>query len=207
MRNYWCPGRLYGKNPQKGAFMKIVIQGGLIGGLILFLWSALSWVVLPFHEKTLQSFQNEMLVESALMASLDHDQGGVYILPSMKGAHSGSGTEEAKKQAREKAAKGPFVFAVISPKGWGSMPLHSLIGFLTQALGAALVTGLLLKTGGMKYWGRVGFVVMFAFAVGVIGHLPHWNWWGFPMGFTLAEFLDLLIGWFLAGLAIAKVTQ
>ena len=170
--------------------MRAVILGGLFGGLILFLWSALSWMVLPLHAQTLHSFKNETLVESALMASLDNDQGGVYMLPNPHGKKNG-----------------PFALVIVNPKGWGEMGVHMLIGFLTQVLGAMLVTGLLLKTGGMKYWGRVWFVVMFALTAGVIGHLPQWNWWGYSSGFILAEFVDLFAGWFLAGLVIAKVTK
>lgn len=30
--------------------------------------------------------------------------------------------------------------------------------------------------------------------------------WGFPLDFTLASIADLVIGWFLAGLVIAKVS-
>jgi hypothetical protein len=185
--------------------MKLMLKGGVVGGLVLFIWSALSWMALPIHEQTFHGFSNETLVESALMASLDKGQAGVYILPNPKGP--ANQTEDAQKQAMEKSHKGPFAFIVMTPKGWGSMGLHMLVGFLINFLSAALVTGLLLKTGGMKYWGRVWFVVLFAVTAGVICHLPEWNWWGFSARFIGAQFLDLIAGWLLAGLAIARITK
>jgi hypothetical protein len=187
------------------AGMKLVIQGGVLGGFILFLWSIISWMVLPFHSSNLRAFQNETLVESALMASLDNGKGGVYILPNPKGPFYK--TKESKKQAQLKMQHGPSAFIVMNPQGGGSMPKDMILAFLLNVLSAMLVTGLLFKTAGMSYWGRVGFVVLVAVTAGVIVHLPEWNWWGFTLGFIGAEFIDLIAGWFLAGLVIAKVTK
>jgi hypothetical protein len=185
--------------------MRYLIQGGVLGGIVLFIWSAISWMALPFHDQHLKGFTNETLVESALMASLEKEAGGVYILPNpMSPAHL---TAEANQRAQQKMQSGPFALVVMNPKGGGSMPQNMALALVIQILGAALVTGLLLKTGGMKYWGRVGFVVLFGIAAGVVCWLPQWNWWGFSAGFVLTELMDLLVGWFLAGLVIAKVTK
>lgn len=185
--------------------MKSVIQGGLLGGIIVFAWSALSWMALPFHNQNLRAFQNETLVESALMASLDNGKGGVYILPNPMGPYYK--TEEAKRQAHLKMQHGPSAFIIMNPQGGGPMIQNMAVGLAINILSAALVTGLLLKTAGMSYWGRVGFIVLLAVTTGVIAHFPECNWWGFTLGFIGAEFIDLLVGWFLAGLVIAKVTK
>jgi hypothetical protein len=68
------------------------------------------------------------------------------------------------------------------------------------------VTWLLLQTANLSYRRRVGFVVVVALAAGVVAHVPFWIWWKFSTSFTLVEFADLIIGWGLAGLLIAKVT-
>ena len=89
------------------------------------------------------------------------------------------------------------------------MPLHMAVGLGIQILGAGLVTGLLLlvKKPKTSFTEKLGFVILFALAAGVICHLPFWNWWGFNVRFTLLSLADLLIGWFLAGLVIAKVVS
>jgi hypothetical protein len=58
-----------------------------------------------------------------------------------------------------------------------------------------------------SYWHRVGFLVVVAVTAGVICHVSDWNWWGFSAGYTAVAFADLIIGWTLAGMVIAKVTS
>ena len=175
-----------------------VILGSLVGGIILFGWSAFSWTVLPWHNATFEKFTQEYVVEVVLASNAPKK--GIYLVPAPH-----KGTQEEQQKAHEKMEKGSFAFVVMNPKGWGPMPPHLLIGLLTQILGAGLVTGLLRMTAKLGYWEKVGFTLVFAVAAGVVCHLPNWNWWGFSEGFTLLAFADLLIGWFLAGLALSKI--
>ncbi len=134
----------------------------------------------------------------------------MYILPNAHTYEPGM-TEEQRKAAHEEGMKrgvqGPFMLASISTHGWGSMGTAMLVGLLTQIAGALLATWLLLKTSGLQYWGRVGFLVVFALTVAVLAHVPYWNWWHFSTSYTAVALADLLIGWFLAGLVIAKATS
>ncbi|MEM7313055.1 MAG: DUF2760 domain-containing protein [Planctomycetota bacterium] len=41
----------------------------------------------------------------------------------------------------------------------------------------------------------------------IIGHVSYWNWMPFPLDYTLAFVADVVIGWFLAGLAIAALVK
>lgn len=52
---------------RKGARMnKSLILGGLLGGLPLFVWGSISWMVLPWHLMTLEKFKDEATVAQAL---------------------------------------------------------------------------------------------------------------------------------------------
>ncbi len=55
--------------------------------------------------------------------------------------------------------------------------------------------------------GRVLFVTL----LGIFGFatvsVPYWNWYGFPTDFTLAEAIDHVVGWFLAGLVLAAIVR
>jgi len=35
--------------------------------------------------------------------------------------------------------------------------------------------------------------------------VPNWIWWGYPTDFSVILALDILVGWGLAGLALAKI--
>jgi len=167
-----------------------VIKGGILGGLVLFLWGMFSWMVLPWHMETLHKFKNEQVVASAVLNNVSEP--GVYFLPH---------AFEQQKHLR--------IFTSIDAEAMpsSSMAIPMAIGLLTQIIGAFLVAWLLSKTRGLNYFTRVGFVVVFALAAGVITAVPYWNWFGFDSNFTLVGMADLLISWLLAGLIIAKVVR
>jgi hypothetical protein len=78
--------------------MKSLVLGTILGGLVAFLWSSVSWEVIGWHEKTLQTFQNEDEV-SAVIAS-HATKSGVYLLP---GGPSTAGLSAEQKKATEEA--------------------------------------------------------------------------------------------------------
>ncbi|MCB0417458.1 MAG: hypothetical protein H6617_06965 [Bdellovibrionaceae bacterium] len=181
--------------------------GGITGGVIYFIWSFFSWVVLPWHLATMEKFSDEDLVAGALRANAPKK--GIYILPNV---HKGNeGTEKEYDRVAQEAAKnrmrtGPFAFAAITPNGVEpEMGSTMLLSFAVQILGAILLTFLLLHTNGLSYRKKVLFVAITAVAASVLCQWPYWVWWGFGTAYTFVSFLDLVIGWTLAGLAIAKI--
>jgi hypothetical protein len=38
---------------------KKLILGALLGGLVVFVWSAISWMAIPWHESTWRQFQDK----------------------------------------------------------------------------------------------------------------------------------------------------
>jgi hypothetical protein len=85
------------------------------------------------------------------------------------------------------------------------MAMPMMIGLLTQVAAALLVSWMVMKAGDLGYLRRVVFITIFAVAAGIVTHVPYWNWWSFPKEYTLVAMADLAVGWFLAGLVIARV--
>lgn len=185
---------------------KPLVLGGVLGGLTLFLWGAISYMALSWHGTTLEKFTDEALVAQALTANASRS--GMYILPNPHKQEPG--TTETQQQAAMEGAKarmmhGPFMFASVSLGGTRDMGQALLLNVLSDILAAALATWLLRQTAHLSYGRRAGFVVVMALTTGLAAHVPSWIWWQFSTSFTLVEFADLLIGWGLAGLVIAKV--
>ncbi len=171
--------------------IKKLILGAFVGGTILFAWSAVSWMLLPWHNKTMESFTNEPAVSEFFIHNTP--KAGVYRLPWQF----------------DKSQGGPLVLASVTPRGAKSMGKTMAAGLLVQIIASFLVTFLVYEGSASvpSYWDRVGCVMVFAVAAGLVCHVPYWNWWGFSLEYTAVSMLDLLVGWFLAGLAIARIVE
>ena len=166
--------------------MKKSIVGIFVGTAVLFVWGAISWMALPWHNMTMKKIGNEP--EFAQYVIHNFGSGGVYFMPSTPHAMGG-----------------PMVLASIAPEGARPMGQAMAIAMLIQIAAAFLVSFLVYEGNVRKYRDRVGCVVVFALAAGFVCFLPNWNWWCFPTQYTIVNMMDLVIGWFLAGLAIAKI--
>jgi ABC-type antimicrobial peptide transport system permease subunit len=183
---------------------KSVLLGGLLGGIVVFIWGAISWMALPLHNATLLKFKDEAAVTAVVAANAP--AAGVYLLPNAHADVAGMTAEQRK--AREEAAMkqwgaGPTALVAVRLGGVTSMTLFLIVGLLTNVVAGLLVAWLASKTSG-AYWGKVGFVVVIALVAGLLTNLPEWNWWGFSTSFTAVAFVDHVVGWFLGGLVIAK---
>lgn len=186
-----------------------LLLGSMLGGLVLFAWGAISWMVLPWHEQTLEAFSDEPAVAAAISAHALRD--GIYILPNPHRHPDNTG--EKQKQAREKDAlqrmkQGPFVFLAVTRAGSDpDNPAPFLRSILVQIVIAGLVTGLVI----ISHIGSFSLKVIFISALGLLGglmvYVPLWNWWTFSSSFTLTGMADLVISFFFAGLVIATITR
>ncbi len=186
---------------------KSLVLGTILGGLMAFIWSSISWELLGWHEKDMLRFQNEDEVSAVIASHSSKD--GVYLLPSMP---SGEGmTAEQKKQAQAtaiaKMQAGPIMFAAVRRGGFGSYARGLIIQLLSLMAAAFLLTWLVLQTCGLSYAHRVAFLAVVGLAASVIVDLPNWNWWGFSGSYTAVNLIDSTITWLIAGLVIAKVTK
>ena len=181
---------------------KKLLLGAIVGGVILFLWGAISHMLLPFATAALHPFTNEEAVKQAVIANAPRS--GVYFLPYLM--QEGL-TEEQQNAAFERGMQGPILFLAVR-QGRGAS-FGSLLGiqFFIDVLTGLLLTALLLHARPMGYAKRVLFVVGVALVVTVAGHLPAWNWYNFSTPFTAGKFFDTLVGFALAGLALARIVK
>ncbi len=187
--------------------VKSLVLGTILGGLVAFVWSSVSWEALGWHEKSILSFQNDEEVSAVIRSHTV--QSGTYILPGTPPA--GGMSSEQKKAAQatlmEKMQKGPVMFAAVKLEGFGSYANGLIIQLLSLMAAAFLLTWLVLQTGGLGYGKRVIFLGIVGLAASVIVDLPNWNWWGFSGAYTVVALADTTLTWLIAGLVIAKVAK
>ncbi len=76
--------------------IRSLVLGTILGGLVAFLWSSVSWEVIGWHEKTLLSFQNEDDVSAVIVSHMK--QSGTYLLPA-------GPSQEVQSPEQKKAAE------------------------------------------------------------------------------------------------------
>ena len=185
---------------------KSLILGAVLGGVTLFLWGAVSWLVMPWHMHGVHQFQDEAQVAQTLTANAPVS--GVYLLPNVMDAQSGIGPETAQKQRAEAVARmkqGPYAFVAVTLNGLDpTQPRQYVWALALDVFCALVVSWLLMQTQELSYLTRVWFVTVTGVLIGVAGQLPNWIWWRFSDDFTAFGLLDAIVAWFLAGVVIAR---
>jgi hypothetical protein len=186
-----------------GDMVNNLIKCSLIGGIILFLWSAFFWVVLPWNVCQRMHFSDEQ--EVAKVIKNNAPQSGIYVLPNL---HQHENNPEAMKMAKERMHHGPFVFAAVSLHGKNHMLMKAMAqSLIYKIIIAGFVAWLLLQTTKLGYKKSVKFVTIAGLATALAATVPYSIWFGFSGAFLFCMVIELVIGWFLAALAIAKLSK
>ncbi len=180
--------------------MRILIAG-LLGGLAMFLWGAVSHMLLPIGEAGHKTATQQQVVLDALAQSTSGE--GVYMYPGIAPERM---SDPAAMQAFSQDSRGkPYAFVVYQPGGNPanqSMTPNLMKQWATDTL-AALVVAWVLALGAWSFGRRV----LVAAALGLFStltvSLPQWNWYLFPLDFTLGSLAGQVIGWTVAGAVIA----
>ncbi len=178
----------------------------LAGAAIMFVWTFLSWMVIPWHQATLNAPKPGSGLEEALKKAAPEP--GIYALPSWVDEN---GEQVSQDVWSEQMEEGPYAFISVLPGGASAnMGPMMIRGFGIWFVGAFILCFLMLLVGGsdgQSHKRRVVLAVSIGLFVGLMGHLPNWNWWHFSASYTIVGILDSVIGWTLAGLAMAKILQ
>ncbi len=183
-----------------------VVLGALAGTILSFVWINLSWVAFDLHGKSIRQFPDEPAIAAALKAQ--NVERGIYVIPAMTVDYD----DEAGMAAHlEDNRRGPYMMGVVRS---GSLEEAPAMGpFMARGIAIQLVSALIAAVllaaaaSNLNFIGRFMFVLMLGVFAGVTGHLPNWNWWWFPVDHTVVSIADSIIGWAIAGLAMAAIIK
>src|SRR5437667_2700950 len=182
--------------------LKRIVIAAVVGGVVMFVWGAVAWMVLPLHTSTVKDVPNEDELRAVVRKNVTEP--GFYAVP-------GWGEAKADQKGWEtKYREGPRILAVLLPQGGDPMMASTYVkGFAIDVLAALFAAWLLSKAvGGLNSYGaRVQFVTVTGLFAGIAVHLAYWNWLEFPTNYTIAYLADITIGWLLTGLAISAIVK
>jgi len=179
--------------------MRIIIAA-IVGGIIVFVWSAVAHIVTPLGTMGISS-----LPDATMQSFSSVPSSGLYFFPGRDMSHRP--TPEEQKAYDAKLANGPSGLLVITKSGGEGMSPKNLGSELASDVLAALIAAILVSMmiGG---WLKRAVAVALMGLFGVISLLvSYWIWYGFPAPFVAGELVTEVVGWLLAGLAIAKMVR
>jgi hypothetical protein len=182
----------------KEEHMRVVIAG-VLGGIVMFGWGAVSWTMIPWH--SVGKLSDEAEVVGALKDSAATD--GVYFAPAMP-----EGEEDAQAEDWElRYAEGPLAFIAYRRAGKDADMTMSLVRGFALSFLSVLLAAAMLATARLRGWfGRFLFVVGFGL-LAAIGEGYYWNYFAFPDDWTAAMAADHIVAWALAGLVLASIVR
>ncbi len=192
--------------------MKRLVVGAVLGGLGLFVWGAVSHELLPLGRVGLRAMPPEQ--EAAVLAAMRSamNERAVYVFPGLDPSRPMSESEQAAWTARWQAGPGGVVAFDPQPgkRAWAGSLFATLFAteLLTNVL-AALVAGFVLLhvPASVGYGQRVLVTAALGLLVTLDVDASYWNWYGFPTSYFLAQLVDHTVGWFLAGLVLARFVR
>jgi len=188
--------------------MKILLAG-ILGGIVMFIWTSIAHMALPLGEAGLGEIPNESAVLSAMQSNIG-EQTGLYIFPGRGLGKNATRQEkqEAMKHMGEKIATNPSGILMYHAPG-RPLSLGKLLGveFGTELLEAILVVFLLAQTRIASFAGRVGFVLAAGILAAIATNVSYWNWYGFPCVYTASYMFIQIVGFLCAGIVAALVLR
>lgn len=160
----------------------------LLAAVLVFVVSAVVWMVLPHHRKDFRGLSNEDRVREAL------DAGGVtpgqYTIP-----HAPSREEHRSPEMQEKYDEGPNAFLTVLPRGTPSMGKQFVLWFLfSVVVGAvcAYVAGRTLGPGAayLEVFRVTGTVAWVAYG---FAYVQEGIWFGRPWSFVFKQLFDAFL--------------
>ena len=183
-----------------------IFFAGILGGIVMFIWSFIAHELLPIGELGVREIPNEDALTSAIESNLG-DKIGFYIFPSpgLSPGATRAEKEEGMKKAEQKMAAGPAGVLIYHPKRVFNFPKRLGIEFATEVVEALLAVFLLAQTNIGSFLGRVGFVLTAGILAAIATNVPYWNWYGFPRIYVGGYMLTQIVGFLCVGIVAALI--
>jgi hypothetical protein len=164
---------------------KTLATATLAGALTLFAWESVSNAALPWHAATMRTFADSTAAVQAIRAHAPEN--GLYV--DMRGVVA------AVSFTPDMADKSGQMLPMLGTQ----LALDVVV-----ALAFLLAMLRLPRASTMQYAGAFAAA---AFAISASTMFSNWNWWGYPLPWTLVQVADRTIGFALMGLAMGAIVS
>jgi hypothetical protein len=188
---------------------KRILLAGILGGIAMFLWSFIAHDLLPLGTAGISEISNEAPVMAAMNSSLGQSS-GLYMFPGFGLGPDATRQQKAAamKDYENKLALNPSGLLIYHPAGASGMtPARLGTEFLTELVEAFLLVFLLAQIGTSSFASRVGFAAIAGLLAAMSTNIPYWNWYGFPMTYTVSYMTIEIVSFVIVGVVAAAVLK
>lgn len=177
------------------------ITSVLISTIILFLWNAMSWMVLPFRTDNLINIPDNAFQQDSLKKHITID--GVYHYPGIP-----DNSAESINTINEKLNSGPRITMMVYKSGPTELfsPIILLYSFVFNLLTAFLSIYILTKLTAKNKLSIIVTSVIIGLIICVAEILPTATWYLFPLDYIIIEIFDTILAFALTGIFFSLYT-
>ena len=182
--------------------MRITIAG-IVAGIIVFCWGAVTHIVLPLGEIGL-NIESTPATAAVLETVKGLPESGIYMMP---GRDTSITDEDERMQSQLDAwTAGPATVVVLQADGGPTMGAALGQQFLASVL-AGCVAAMVLAGCSCGYGYRVMLVGLMGLFTWFNTDASLWIWYGFSNDYTLMTGMNLVAGWLVAGIVLAAIVK
>jgi len=179
--------------------MKTLAIASIVGSVILFIYLALSHVVLPVHHNDFKYTPEQESILSAMSTGFHED--GTYFLPNVP---PGTSSEEHMKNMEQNLGK-PYAIITYHAAMRGESPMIFIMSFVYNLISVLIICVALAAASSKltSFRQKLWFVMLFAFFTIFSQIMLDYNWLMTPMHYLLGYIIDLIVGYLLVGIWLA----
>lgn len=182
--------------------MKKVIIGALVGAIIFFVFETAVWMG-GFHN----DFSKYTPNQGAIMQTLNNglNENGAYMMPSVD--QTLPNAAELQEKAYNEGKGKPWAMVFYHTQMNGMDPSYMIKGFLYSLLACFLVSLTLFRGNFNTFGSRFSIAMCFSLFALLQCTLTEMNWWDFPWHYVKSTVFDMIVGWGLVSLWLAKYVK
>jgi hypothetical protein len=179
-----------------------ILLAALAGAVAMFIWSAIAHMATPLAQMGFSQMTNEPAVLQAMTTENVSAKPGLFIFP-----WTDPKDPKMMEKYTELAKTHPTGMLLYRPVGqqlgadMAPMLIKEFIKQFVQALIAAWIVSMIAAS----FMGRTAVVTAIGVSTAVATNVSYWNWYGFPLDYTVAQIIMEIVGALVAGLAISAV--
>lgn len=184
------------------------ILAGILGGIAFFAWSSIAHLATDLGQTGFSELPNEQAVVNDLKANITAP--GLYFFPGYGLGPNATHSQKmvAMKDLAPRIKAGPIGLMVYHPTGYDALSPRQMLTELGTNIVQVLVAVFLLgQTTITSFGGRWRFITVAGILAAISTNISYWNWYGFPVNYTLAYISVIMVGFACAALVAAALVK